>query len=341
MKHHQGYKTSHQTKKENPRQKARSNDTNTNKLSAVKNSLQSCMGFMDGLCCASLSHVSAEDRQEIRRENLREYMASYDLSYLNSNIEDGSSNTSSSSNSAGNKDFQPSKSKNSSVQRGTTQAACGQHTSATARRHTILFNSMLPRDYGNSELPSTADNNDDVSYLERSLSRVIGTMDEDEDEGNSCCHSFQQFHGFDDVCQHELQYTQPRTFTSSDTYSTVSLSQSYGWDDDDEQEANSDCILSPRESVFRKDEHTEAASEQHDDPSSCSPSPSFPTSSLLVIKTHEAYQYLLRMTPQNYMHGSGWSDDKECDGSKLDDTYCYSNRANSILGSNSSTSTVP
>jgi len=348
MNHNQGYKTSHQTKKANTKQKPRRKDGSNNKLSDVKNSVRNCIGLMDGLlCCASLSHVSAEDRNEGRGDNLRQYVTSYDLGYLNSNVGDGrSSSATYSSNSADSEAFQPSKSKNPSVQRSTTQAGCWQqHTPATAGLHTILPISMLPRDYGFPEPPSTGDNyddDDDASCLQQSMFRVIGTVDEDEDEDNSCFHSsFQRFHGFDDGCGHESQYTQPRTFTSSDTYSTVSMSQSHAWDDDDEdEEANSDYLLSPRGSVFREDERMEEAPVQHDGPSSCSPSPSFPASCSLVTKTHEAYQYLLRMAPQNYMHGSGSSDDMEYNDGELDDAYRYSNRTNSILGSNSSSSTI-
>jgi len=344
MKHNQGYETSHQTKKTNTRQKPGGKDGSTNKLSAVKNSVQNCIGLMDGLCCASLSHVSAEDRHESRRENLRRYVTSYDLGYLNSNVGDGSASgsTTFSSNSADSEAFQPSKSKNLSGQRSMAHAGCGQqHTSATAGLHTILPNSMLPRDYGTSDTPSTGHdiNDDDDSCLQQSImSRVIGRVDED----NSCCHSpFQRFHGFDDGCGHGSQHLQPRTFASSDTYSTVSMSQSYAWDDDDEdEEASSDYILSPRGSVFREDGRMEEAHAQQDGPSSCSPSPSFPASCSLVTKTHEAYQYLLRMAPQNYIHGSGSSDDMEYNDGEWDDDFRYSNRTNSILGSNSSGSAI-
>lgn len=174
----------------------------------------------------------------------------------------------------------------------------------------------------------------------------------DYDESNhnnsssSCCHSFPQFHGFELSCQQQQQqqqqdshhhhYAQPHTLPSADTYTTVSLSQSYTstmmWDDSDEDEdgedyCSKDYILSPVDSVFRKDERmveveeeeaaaADSSSMEHrdDDPPSsyydCSPPttampPSFP--SLAATKTHEAYQYLLRMTPQNYLHGSGSS----------------------------------
>lgn len=281
-----------------------------NRFSSVKNSLQSCMGFVDGLCCASLTQVSAEDREERSRAHLRDFMTSYDLSYLNSNIGETNSTTSSSSNNNAEKETSmnspASESKMTTfpsvVQKSTT------HQESSARMHTILPNSMLPREYGS---PSTPDINTRSDYLS---------------ESSSCCHSFPQFRGFDDC--HD-SHAQPRTLPSADTYTTVSMSHSYSammWDDDDEEEEDisSDYILSPVDSVFRKDEDMEEASVERDGPPSCSPSSSpFPTSSNIATKTHEAYQYLLRMKPQNYLHGSG-SSSEDLSGGELDENYSNS-----------------
>lgn len=301
----QAYSQEHKTIPKN----SNGDTSNTNnRFSSVKNSLQSCMGFVDGLCCASLTQVSAEDREERSRAHLRDFMTSYDLSYLNSNIGETNSTTSSSSNNSAEKETSvnspASESKMTSfasVQKSTT------HQESSARMHTILPSSMLPREYGS---PSTPD---------------ISTRS-DLSESSSCCHSFPQFRGLDDC--HDF-HAQPRTLPSADTYTTVSMSHSYSammWDDDDDEEEDisSDYILSPVDSVFRKDEHMEEASMERDGPPSCSPSSSpFPMSSDIATKTHEAYQYLLRMKPQNYLHGSG-SSSEDLSGGELDENYSNS-----------------
>lgn len=246
-------------------------------------------------------------------------MTSYDLSYLNSNVGDPnnhSGDSGSHGSSPEEEDFMPppaSKSMTPSVEKGTTP----HHSQNATLLHTVLPSSMLPREYGHSRSADTG---------AREHREAGETMDEgyNHDESSSCCHSFQQFHGFDDYggCQHDSQYAQPHTLQSADTYTTVSLSQSYTtmmWDDEDEEEDDASCsdyTLSPVDSVFRKDERMEEASVEHSDAPACSP-PSFPTSDF-ANKTHEAYQYLLRMKPQNYLHGSGSS-------GELATNYCHSN----------------
>lgn len=307
-----GYnKAIHKPNKETPTQKIGPNSDNSrdnDRFSSVTSTLQTCMGFVDGLCCANLNHVSAEDQEERRRDNLRNFVTSYDLSYLNSNVGDPNNNTGDSgsdshSSSPEKEDFMPppaSKSMTPSVEKGTTH-----HVQNATLMHTVLPSSMLPREYGHSRSTDTGIR---------------------EHKSSSCCHSFQQFHGFDEYggCQHDSQYAQPHTLQSADTYTTVSLSQSYTtmmWDDDDDDEEEddascSDYTLSPVDSVFRKDERMEEASVEHSGAPACSP-PSFPTSDF-ANKTHEAYQYLLRMKPQNYLHGSGSS-------GELATNYCHSN----------------
>ncbi|CAJ1954186.1 unnamed protein product [Cylindrotheca closterium] len=315
----------------------------TNRFSSVKNSLQTCMGFVDGLCCANLNQVAAEDREERSRANLRNYMTSYDLSYLNSNIGDpanktGDATSSHSSHSSSQEEegtMPPSatESKTPPVEKCTT--GCVQNLSSM--QHAIPNREFGHSGHsGHSQLPVMKD----TGIQERT------TMDEgyNHDDSSSCCHSFQQFHGFEDYggCQggQDSQFAQPHTLQSADTYTTVSLSQSYStmmWDDEEDEEeeedSNSDYFQSPLDSVFRKDEEMEEASVvEHRDPPSCSQPPSFPTSAAFATKTHEAYQYLLRMTPQNYLHGSGSSsEDLEAEN------YCHSNHTTCVLESSSST----
>jgi len=263
-------------------------------------------------------------------------MASYDLSYLDSNVGDASNTSgSSSSHSSPEKEesmHPPASDFKTPVEKDTTH-----HMKNTTLMHTVLPNSMLPREYGHSGLPVSSDTGiREHTKAVENMGEAFNQHDESSSScSSSCCHSFEQFHG----CQHDSRYAQPHTLPSADTYTTVSLSQSYStmmWDDDDEEgygsSGSDDYILSPVDSVFRKDEQME-----EEDPPSCSPPPSFPTSAAIATKTHEAYQYLLRMKPQNYLHGSGSSEDMEYRDGELAESYGHSNRTNSILGSSSST----
>jgi hypothetical protein len=230
------------------------------------------MGFMDGLCCASMKNVSATDDKDAKKENLKNFFTSYDLNYLNSTVGESPS-TPKQVYSTTTVDKEKNMDKNfPSMSPETKKETASKRT--VPLLHTILPNSFLSGAYGSSK---------DEEAVQRSLSMVI-------DDEDSYCHSCPDFNNTFEEDQ------QPHILNSSDTYTTVSMSQSYIWEDDEEDEEGEYC-MSPVESVFRRSE------------SEASASPSAPSFS---EKTHEAYNFLLRMKSQNYIQGSS-SDD--CDHS--------------------------
>jgi len=249
------------------------------------------MGLVDGLCCASLRNVS-DNQDEIdakKKDHLRKFMASYDLGHLNNTATSEESVTSNSiqenSGELSRKSTMPMS--NKSTERTSTSQHHEQPVSALL--HTVVPSSFLPRDYGITQ-------DERAQQVSR---RVPGDQD-------SFCHSCPSF-------TYELDEQQPHTLTPSDTYTTVSMSQSYIWDDDEEEGDGyyvNSHTLSPAGSVFRCDS-VDAEEENSALPAS---QPSFTT------KSHEAFKYLLRMKPQNYMHQSLSSDD-----------YDYSNHCGLFL----------
>merc|ERR1712183_520460 len=239
---------------------------------SMKSSIQHCMGLVDGLCCASLRHVSdAVNDQEIqnrKKDDMRKFFTSYDLSHLDKNAGEGSiaSNSILSEDTSRKATF-PMIDKASKERSETTNLR-----PVSALLHTVVPTSFLPRGYGIVE-----DERDGSG--ERDQSPMLGG------DENSCCHSFLPQMSND----HHYDLQEPHTLTPADTYTTVSLSQSYMWDEDDDDE---DEILSPADSVFRRESgrNTSPSSSQRSSPSS------------FTSKTHEAYKYLLRMKPQNYIH---------------------------------------
>lgn len=268
------------------------------------------MGMMDGLCCANVNNVSDSTTDEIgaKKDNLKKFFTAYDLNYLNSTVGESSHQQAStkSNPSAVDEHHQPSSMefKNTSLHPEVTKehaAPSSPSDRSAPLLHTILPNSFLPREYGSPSSPSKEE-----VKVERSYAM---TVDHDDDAGNFC-HGCPQFSSaaFDDDQQ------QPHTLTPSDTYTTVSLTQSYMWDEDDDEfdEAEDAYTLSPATSVFRIPGEGSRASTKV----ASSVATSFSE------KTHEAYNFLLRMQSQNYIHGSS---------SSSDDCESYSNRCGLFL----------
>jgi hypothetical protein len=219
-----------------------------------------------------MTNVLATDDTVAKKDNLKNFFTSYDLNYLNSTVgESPSMPKPVYSTTTVDKDENMDKSF-PSMRHETKKEIASERP--VPLLHTILPASFLPRAYGSSK---------DEEAVQRSHSMAI-------DDEDGYCHTCPDFNNTFEEDQ------QPHTLTPSDTYTTVSMSQSYMWDDDEEDEEGEYC-MSPAESVFRRSE------------SDASASPSAPSFS---EKTHEAYNFLLRMKPQNYIQGSS-SDD--CDHS--------------------------
>jgi hypothetical protein len=229
------------------------------------------MGVVDGLCCASLRNVSdtEQDLEGGDNDHIRKFFTSYDLNHL----DHAAGETSFASNSILEDDALSRKDSfhmsNKATSKEGTETTSDTVRPLSALLHTVVPTSFLPQDYGRQILP------------EKNQFEIAG----DED---SCCHSCPQLMFLSD------DHRQPHPLSPSDTYTTVSMSQSYMWDEGDEDEDDMHTLV-PTDSVFRRDETQES--------SSLSPIP-------FTAKTHEAYEYLLRMKPQNYIHKTS-SDDFE------------------------------
>lgn len=262
------------------------------KYTSGKLSVAQCMGIVDKLCCASLQHVNDEgehgfsnnnnnnnNTENEKKEKLKSFFASYDLNFLNSN--DSSSHSSSSPNTFSDvqlkdggdfsrKDTYPM----SNTHRKGDSSTSTSSTPSIPLLHTILPNSMLPQDYGmRSQEKERRD-----EWI-KSDSPIMG-------DENSCCHSCPE------ILHQDNRHYEPHVFRTSDTFTTVASAQSYLWDDDEEENEEEVSMV---DSVFRQQD-CENIIPSTDQPVSQT------ASSLLSSKTHEAYQYLLRMTPQNYLH---------------------------------------
>jgi hypothetical protein len=316
-------------------------NTQSNKKFNMKTSLQGCIGIVDGLCCASLKNVSSEERTiDNSREGLRKFFTSYDLSYLNSNTA-GSSAAGSSSDDYSDEDLMRKdtyrmSNKSTDKEKESTKTSKSPHSPQNASMlHTVVPSSLLPRDYGvttndndtvdgsNSILRSATQSSESASVIsptnDRRRRRPRGYGD--INSWASCTSCPQLTFDMED----EEEEGQPRTLSASDTYSTVSMSQSYIWEEDEEDAeyhhpfhnqnhhqvlVEEDCFtLSSADSVFRRGDEPSVETVTQEEEVATTPTKR--AASFVSAKTHEAYQYLLRMKPQNYMHDVSSSSDEE------------------------------
>eukprot|EP00980_Cylindrotheca_fusiformis_P023746 scaffold10922_cov147-Cylindrotheca_fusiformis.AAC.4 len=279
------------------------NTTTPTFQSTIQSTVRNYMEIMDNLCCASVEHVEMADveRNSISSKDHLKMKKSFDLDYRPDAME---------------QDLQK---EQQLQQREEEEDSCSS------------LIKMKPMDKERRAVPSstkvliqepTAQKEQDFPFLLASIlpSSFFAASDPAADEkvmeeedyeynGGNFCHCDGQAEALE----------QPHTLTQADTYTTVSLTQSYMFDDDEDDDEEEDYILSPATSVFRRTEEDDAAAEMG---LSCSSQPPLMPSSLESSSgnnkdhppmqqknQHEAFDFLLRMNPQNYIIGSSNSSD--------------------------------